>query len=76
MTARAPHRPYSVEAAISDRLTGDTLRRAIIRAFMADVLTLQEIADEFGCHVSYVKRITQALGDVRCRVRRRRRNAG
>ncbi len=60
-----------VDEAINDRLMGDALKRAIIRAFMADELTLVEIAAEFSCHLSYVKRICQPVQETRCRVRRR-----
>lgn len=68
-------RPLSVDMAISDRLTGETLRRAIIRAYMADELTMTEIAEEFGCHRSYVVQVTASLRQIRCNVRNRRLNA-
>lgn len=61
----------SVDEAISDRLTGQTLKRAIIRAYMADVLTLDEIAAEFSCSRAYVKLVIGPLREIRCRVRRR-----
>ncbi len=60
-----------IEAALSDRFMGQTLRRAIIRAFMADELTLEEIAAEFSCSRQYVKKVCAPIRELRCRVRRR-----
>lgn len=58
-----------------DALTGETLRRAIIRAYMADELTVEEIAAEFSCSRQYVTRICTPIRETRCKVRRRRANA-
>lgn len=46
-----------VDAAISDRLSGATLRRAILRAWEAGELNVLEIAAEFGCNRHYVHRV-------------------
>lgn len=76
MTRRPPDEPMSIEEALSDRLMGATLKRALIRAYMADELTVDEIAAEFGCSEQYVRKVTAPLREMRCGFRRRRKNLG
>lgn len=52
--------PMPVDRAISDRLTGETLRSAILRAYAVGELTISEIACEFGCSESHARKIIYA----------------